>query len=94
MKPAEITIRVTDPVDLKYLLAKEGYGIGDVADELGITPATVSGVIAGSSVSERVEQKIAELLDLELEHVQWVTRRPTAHERFPGNEYVKGSAAG
>jgi predicted transcriptional regulator len=47
--------------DVKALLAKIGKKHKDIATELGLARATVSGVIAGHSRSEKIERYIATL---------------------------------
>lgn len=57
-----------DYLDLKYVLAKKGYSLTRIAEELGLCgPQGIHQVLIRRYVSARVEQRIAEITGLPLE---------------------------
>ena len=58
-----------DAIDIKYHLAKKGYTLKAIADQLGITLSAVSQVILGRDTSRRISQAVADAIGLPLEEV-------------------------
>ena len=81
---AQVQVTVTEAADIRYLLAKQGKTLTDLATEIGVVQSNFSKVLAARGVSERVEKKLAEETGLSLEQVQRVTRKPRAQAGFPG----------
>ena len=58
-----------DAIDIKYHLAKNGYTLKDIADQLGVSLPSVSGIIHRKYPSRRISQAIADAIGLPLEEV-------------------------
>ncbi|MHB8535044.1 MAG: helix-turn-helix domain-containing protein [Sulfuricaulis sp.] len=57
-----------DYLDLKYALAKKGYTLTRVANELGLFgPQSVQQVLTRKYISARVEQRVSEITGIALE---------------------------
>jgi len=57
-----------DYLDLKFALARKGYTLTRVAEELGLFgPQSVQQVLTRKYISARVEQRVAEIIGVPLE---------------------------
>jgi lambda repressor-like predicted transcriptional regulator len=57
-----------DYVDLKYALAKKGYTLTRIAEELGLFgPQSVQQVLTRKYISARVERRVSEITGIPLE---------------------------
>jgi lambda repressor-like predicted transcriptional regulator len=57
-----------DYLDLKYALAKKGYTLTRVANELGLFgPQSVQQVLTRKYISARVERRVSEIIGVPLE---------------------------
>ncbi len=57
-----------DYLDLKYALAKKGYTLTRVAEELGLFgPQSVQQVLTRKYISARVEKRVSEITGISLE---------------------------
>ncbi|MDH3515132.1 MAG: helix-turn-helix domain-containing protein [Gammaproteobacteria bacterium] len=57
-----------DYLDLKYMLAKKGYTLTRVAEELGLFgPQSVQQVLTRKYISARVEKRVSEITGISLE---------------------------
>ena len=71
-----------DYLDLKYILAKKGYSLTRVADELGLFgPQSIQQVLMRKYVSARVEKRISEITGVPLEKLFPDRYRPAKQQR-------------
>lgn len=76
-----------DYLDLKYALARKGYTLTRVAEELGLFgPQSVQQVLTRKYISARVERRVAEIVGIPLEilfpdRYQTPKRRPRVNGR-------------
>lgn len=49
---------------IKARLRSQGTSLSQIARDLGLKPSTISTVVAGSARSQKVEQALAEALDM------------------------------
>ncbi len=76
-----------DYLDLKYALAKKGYTLTRVAEELGLFgPQSVQQVLTRKYISARVERRVSEITGIPLE-VLFPDRYPSPkpHRRLDGS---------
>lgn len=59
-----------DYLDLKFALARKGYTLTRVAEELGLFgPQSVQQVLTRKYISARVERRVAEIIGIPLEKI-------------------------
>lgn len=74
-----------DYLDLKYRLAKKGYTLTRVAEELGLFgPQSVQQVLTRKYISARVEKRVSEITGIPLEKL-FPDRYPSPKRRARGN---------
>ncbi len=74
-----------DYLDLKYRLAKKGYTLTRVAEELGLFgPQSVQQVLTRKYISARVEKRVSEITGIPLEKL-FPDRYPSPKRRLRGN---------
>ena len=74
-----------DYLDLKYRLAKKGYTLTRVAEELGLFgPQSVQQVLTRKYISARVEKRVSEITGISLEKL-FPDRYPSPKRRARGN---------
>ena len=82
-----------DYLDLKYALAKKGYTLTRVAEELGLFgPQSVQQVLTRKYISARVERRVSEITGIPLE-VLFPDRYPPTkpHRRVDGSNLLEKS---
>jgi lambda repressor-like predicted transcriptional regulator len=71
-----------DYLDLKYALAKKGYTLTRVANELGLFgPQSVQQVLTRKYISARVERRVSEIIGVPLEKLFPDRYHPTKRRR-------------
>ncbi len=74
-----------DYLDLKYALAKKGYTLTRVANELGLFgPQSVQQVLTRKYISARVERRVSEIIGIPLEKLFPDRYHPTKRRRRAG----------
>lgn len=68
------------PEEIKAAIRMKGTTPSVIAEELGLSPTTVSQVIHGRGVSSRIANRISELLGLPVAHI-WPAARPSLLRR-------------
>lgn len=69
-----------DYLDLKYALAKKGYTLTRVAEELGLFgPQSVQQVLTRKYISARVEKRVSEITGVPLEKLFPDRYQPVTH---------------
>lgn len=53
-------------LDIRYRLAKTGYSLAELAEQLEVTPSVVSNTISGKITCYAVAKRVAELLKADL----------------------------
>jgi len=70
-----------DYLDLKFALARKGYTLTRVAEELGLYgPQSIQQVLTRKYISARVERRVAEIIGIPLEKL-FPDRYPTPRRR-------------
>ena len=71
-----------DYLDLKYALAKKGYTLTRVANELGLFgPQSVQQVLTRKYISARVERRVSEIIGIPLDKLFPDRYHPTKRRR-------------
>ena len=82
-----------DYLDLKYVLAKKGYSLTRLADELGLYgPQSIQQVLIRKYVSARVEKRVSEITGLPLEKLFPDRYWPAKHRRHTSDKIIPGKA--
>ena len=75
-----------DYLDLKHALAKKGYSLTRVAEELGLFgPQSVQQVLARKYISARVEKHVAEITGIPLEKLFPDRYQTSKNSRYAGS---------
>ena len=71
-----------DYLDMKFALARKGYTLTRVAEELGLFgPQSVQQVLTRKYISARVERRVAEIIGMSLEKLFPDRYQPTKRRR-------------
>ena len=80
-----------DYLDLKYVLAKKGYSLTRLAEELGLYgPQSIQQVLIRKYVSARVEKRVSEITGLPLEKLFPDRYRAAKHQRHADGKIDPG----
>ncbi len=75
-----------DYLDIKYALAKKGYTLTRVAEELGLFgPQSVQQVLARKYISARVERHVSDIIGIPLEKLFPDRYQATKNPRYAGS---------
>ena len=75
-----------DYLDLKYALAKKGYTLTRVANELGLFgPQSVQQVLTRKYISARVERRVSEIIGIPLDKL-FPDRYHSTKRRLPADD--------
>lgn len=69
-----------DGDEIRDKLAEKGYSLGGIARFFGISQPAVSQVVHGRSTSTRVQTKIADLLELDVDSLWTPKTKPSKYK--------------